>query len=165
MLRLLSGILKNTFTIRMMQCEWPFMWTCSCAGVFMCGYDPSRVWLRTSLLIGTDSTRTISPPRCSWDHAGLCSVCQTTRRWRSCVRGEAAAYSYLWLFCCSGMARSPGEIGAGIWRSFTRLKCLYLFSRVQPEDDVVIHWFLWHTCRSWSTNTLRVLLFSGGKKW
>lgn len=108
----------------------------------MCGYNPSRVWLRASLLIGTDSARTITPPWCSWDHAGLCSVCQTTRRWRSCVQGEAAAYRYLWLLCRSGMARSPGEIGTGIWWSFTWLKCVYLFSRVQPEDYVVIHYVI-----------------------
>lgn len=149
----------------MMQCELPFVWKCSCACVFMCAYNPLRAWLRASLLIGTDSARTITPPRCSWDHAGLCSICQTTRRWRSCVQREAAVYRYLWLLCHSGMARSPREMGAGIWWSFTWLKYLNLFSRVQPEDYVVIHYvimfFFWHTCRSWSTNTLRVLLFLG----
>lgn len=110
---LLSGIVKNTSTMGMMQCELPFMWTCCCACVFVYGYNPWRVWLRTSLLIGTDSVRPITPPRCSWDHAGLCSVCQTTRRWRSCVQGEAAACRYLWLF----VPQWDGKIS---WRDWSR---------------------------------------------
>lgn len=122
--------------------QWELLrvWTFSRACVFTCGDNPSRVWLRASSLIGTDSTRTITPPRCSWDHTELSSICQATRRWRSRVQGEAGAYRYLWLWCRSGMARSPGEMGAGIWWFFVWLERLYLFSRVQPEDRDVIHY-------------------------
>lgn len=85
-----------------------------------------------------------SPPRCSWDRAQVSSVCQTTRRWRSCVRGEAGTRRYLWLWCRSGMARSPPErrAGAEIWWSCAWLKWQHRFSRVQPEDCVAIRYLV-----------------------